>query len=156
MAYMGHLDIYSTSYGKKKGQESNCQFDSRPLKVENRSDPGACRRNVTHHWKALKEGYKFALDLISIKGLKKESWLRKVVRVQIGTISGLLLGSPRTKNHSDVGAVERHEVYYMVEGGGFPRVRAVVSLVSLKLPMACLNTKGALESGLTSLLVGLM
>ncbi len=25
---MGHLDIYSTSFGKKKGRESNWQFDS--------------------------------------------------------------------------------------------------------------------------------
>jgi len=44
----------------------------------------------------------------------------------------------------------------MGEGGGFPRVRAVVSLVSLELPMACLSTKGALECELTNLLVGLM
>ncbi len=33
---IGHLDIYSPSYGQKKGRESNWQFDSRPLKVENR------------------------------------------------------------------------------------------------------------------------
>jgi hypothetical protein len=52
--------------------------------------------------------------------------------------------------------VERHKVYYMGEGGGFPRVRAVVSQVSLKLPVACPSTKGALESELTNLLVGLM
>jgi hypothetical protein len=39
--------------------------------------------------------------------------------------------------------VENFRVYYMGEGGGFPRARAVVSLVSLKLPVACLNTKGA-------------
>jgi hypothetical protein len=32
---IGHLDIYSPSYGQKKGQESNWQFDSRPLKVGN-------------------------------------------------------------------------------------------------------------------------
>jgi len=32
---MGHLDICSSSYGQKKGWESNCQFDSRQLKVEN-------------------------------------------------------------------------------------------------------------------------
>jgi len=32
---MSHLDIYSTSYGKKKGHESNWQFDSWPLKVGN-------------------------------------------------------------------------------------------------------------------------
>jgi hypothetical protein len=44
----------------------------------------------------------------------------------------------------------------MGEGGGFPRVRAVVSLVNLKLPVACPSTKGALESELTNLLVGLM
>ncbi len=46
------------------------------------------------------------------------------------------------------------KVYYMGECGGFPRVRAVVSLVSPKLPVA--NTKGAQESELTNLLVGLM
>jgi hypothetical protein len=44
----------------------------------------------------------------------------------------------------------------MGEGGGFHRVRAVVSLVSLGLPVACPSTKGALESELTNLLVGLM
>ncbi len=44
----------------------------------------------------------------------------------------------------------------MGEGGGFPRVRAVVSLVSPESPVACHNIKGALESELTNLLVGLM
>jgi hypothetical protein len=71
-------------------------------------------------------------------------------------VSELLLGNPGTKSHSDVGAVERHKKYYMGEGGGFPRARAVVSLVSPKSPMACLSTKGVLESELTNLLVGLM
>jgi len=41
-------------------------------------------------------------------------------------------------------------------GGGFPRVRAVVNLVSPELPVACPSTKGAPESELTNLLVGLM
>jgi hypothetical protein len=45
---MSHLDICSTSYGRKKGRESNWQFDSRPLKVGNRLDPGACRWSATH------------------------------------------------------------------------------------------------------------
>jgi hypothetical protein len=44
----------------------------------------------------------------------------------------------------------------MGEGGGFPRIRAVVSFVSLELPVACLSTKGVLESELANLLVGLM
>jgi hypothetical protein len=34
-----HLDICSSSYGQKKGRESNWQFDSRPLKVGNRPFP---------------------------------------------------------------------------------------------------------------------
>jgi hypothetical protein len=41
----------------------------------------------------------------------------------------------------------------MGEGGGFPRVHVVVSHVSSELPVACLSTKGALESELTNLLV---
>jgi hypothetical protein len=44
----------------------------------------------------------------------------------------------------------------MGEGDGFPRVRAVVSLMSLEFPVACLNTKGAPECELINLLVGLM
>ncbi len=52
-----------------------------------------------------------------------------------GTISGLPLGSPRTKGHLDVAPMERHKVYYMGEGGGFPRVQAMVSQVSPELPV---------------------
>jgi hypothetical protein len=76
--------------------------------------------------------------------------------VQTGTVSGLLLGSPGTKSHSDVGAAERHIVYYMGEGGGFPQVRAVVSQLSPELPVAYPSTKGVPKSELTNLLVGLM
>ncbi len=71
-------------------------------------------------------------------------------------VSGLLLRNPETKSHSDVGAVERHREYYMGEGGGFPRVQAVVSLVSQELPVACPSIKGAPECDLTNLLVGFM
>jgi hypothetical protein len=79
-----------------------------------------------------------------------------VAGVQTGTVSGLLLGSLGKKNHLDAGAVERRREYYMGEGGGFPQVQAVVSLLSLELPVACPSTKGAPESQLTNLLVGLM
>jgi len=44
----------------------------------------------------------------------------------------------------------------MGEGDGFPRVWAVMSLVSLGLPVVCPSTKGASECELTNLLVGLM
>jgi hypothetical protein len=137
---MGHLDICSTSYGKKKGWELNWQFDSRPLKVGNQPDPSACRWSVTHRLKALEESYKFVSDLIPIGGLSKKLWSFKVPGVRTETVSGLLLGSLETKSHLDVGDVERHRIYYMGEGGGSPWVQVVlscVSRVSPELPVAC-------------------
>jgi hypothetical protein len=71
-------------------------------------------------------------------------------------ISGLPNGSLETKSHSDATPVEWCRVCYMGEGGGFPRVRAVMSLVSPKLPVACPSTKGAPESELSYLLVGFL
>jgi hypothetical protein len=94
-------------------------------------------------------------DLIAIGGLQKKLCALKVAGVLVVGIPGLSLGSCGSKNHLDVAPVERCKVYYMGEGGGFPRVQVVVSLVSPKLPMARLSTKGALESELTNLwLVG--
>jgi len=44
----------------------------------------------------------------------------------------------------------------MGEGDCLPQVRAVVSLVSPKLPVACPSTKGDPKSELINLLVGFM
>ncbi len=55
-----------------------------------------------------------------------------------------------------MGAAERHKVYYMGEGGGFPQVQVVVSQVNAELPVACPSTKGVPECELTNLLIGLM
>jgi hypothetical protein len=117
---MSHSDIYSTSYGRKKGRESNWQFDSRPQEVGNRPDYGVCRWSATYRWKALEESYKFASNLIPIQGLSQELWAPKVLGVQTGTVSGLLLGSPGNKSHLDAGAAEQCKEYYMVVGDGFP------------------------------------
>jgi hypothetical protein len=153
---MSHLDIYSPSYGQKKGRESSWQFDSRPLKVRNRPEYDVCRKSTTWRWKSLKESYKIASDLIPIRGLTKKLWMPKILGVQIGAVSGLLLESPGKKCHSDVASAESCREYYMGEGGGFPRVRAMVSQVIPVLPMACPSTKGVPECELTNLLVGLM
>jgi hypothetical protein len=109
-ACMMHLDIWNTSYGQKKGRESNWQFDSRPLKVENRPDFLACRWCATYHWEDLEEGYNFASDLISIGMLHTKLWGPKVGTLETLGISGLSLGSPGTKCHLDVGLVERYKV----------------------------------------------
>jgi hypothetical protein len=127
--HMSHLDIYSPSYGQKKGRESNWQFDSRPLKVGNRPLPNVCRRSATWCWKAFEESYNFGLDLTPIRGWSREIWAPKVSGLQPGTVSGLLLGSPEKNSHLDVASAESYRKYYMGEGGGFPRIRAVVSLV---------------------------
>jgi hypothetical protein len=140
-ACITHLDIWNTSYGQKKGQKSNWQFDSRPLKVGNRPNFLACRRLATYCWKALDQGYNFALDLVTIEGLHKKLCTLKVARVPTIGISGLPLGSPRTKSHLDVAPVERRRVYYKREGGGFPQVQAVVSLVSPNCPWLVLAPK---------------
>ncbi len=129
-----HLDIWNTSYGQKKGQESNWQFDSQPLKVGNRPDFLACRQRATYRWKALEEGYNFALDLIAIRIFHRKLCAFKVVEVPVVAISGLSLGSPETKSHLDVAPVERRRVYYKGEGGGFPQVWAMVSLVCPSCP----------------------
>jgi hypothetical protein len=143
-ARMNHLDTWNTSYGQKKGRESNWQFDSRPLKVKNSPDFLLCRWHATYLWKDLNEGYNFSLDLILTGGLHAKLWAPKVARVPSLGISRFSLGSPETKCHLDVGLVERHRAYYKGEGGGFPQVRAMVSLVSLNLPMARPSTKSAL------------
>jgi hypothetical protein len=76
------------------------------------------------------EGYEFASDLISIGGLHVKLWHPKVVGVPTLVISELPLGSPETKSHLDVGPMGNQKVYYKGEGGGFPQVQAVVSLIS--------------------------
>jgi hypothetical protein len=91
-ACMTHLDTWNTSYSQKKGRESNCQFDSGPLKVKNRPDLLMCRWCATYHWKDLNDCYNFALDLISIRGLNTKLWAPKVAGVPILGISGLPFG----------------------------------------------------------------
>ncbi len=142
-ARITHLNIWNTSYGQKKGWESNWQFDSRPLKVGNRPDFPACMWCATYHWKSLDEGYKFVLDFISIRGLHSKLWGLKVAKVLTLVISRLPFGSLGTKCHLDVGLMKRHRVYYKGEGGGFPQVWAVVSLVNPSLFVVHLSTKSA-------------
>jgi len=79
---------------------------------------------ATHCWKALDESYNFALDRITIRGLLAKLWGSKVAGVPFGA-----MGVPGEKNHLDIASVANHKVYYKGEGGGFPQVQAVVSLV---------------------------
>ncbi len=81
---IGHSDICSPSYGQKKGQESNWQFDSRPLNVGNRPLPDVRIESATWRWKDLDEGYNFGLDLVAIRLHSRELWPFKVSGIQLG------------------------------------------------------------------------
>jgi hypothetical protein len=94
-----------------------------------------------YRWKDLDKGYNFSLDRISIRGLLVKLWGSKVAGVPTWAISGFPLRSPGTKSHLDVGPVERCKVYYKGEGGGFLKVRAVVSLVCPRCPWLVLAPK---------------
>jgi hypothetical protein len=159
-ARIAHSDICNTSYGQKKGRESNCQFDSRPLKVGNRPLRDVRFGSATRRWKVLDKSHNFASDRIAIGDMLAKLWGSKVPGVPFGAISGLPLGSPRKNSHLDVASVESCRVYYKGEVVGFPkggrcwlphqgsevvaysRARSVcVFKVSPSSPVACPNTK---------------
>ncbi len=118
-ACMTHLDISNTSYGQKKGWESNWLPTTK-----SRESPNffVCRWRATYYWKALNEGYNFSLDLISTRGLHAKLWAPKVAWILIVGILRLPFRNPRTKWHLGAGPMARHIVHYNGEGGGFPQV----------------------------------
>jgi hypothetical protein len=112
--------------GKRKAVSQTASLrekDSRPLKVGNRPDLLGCRRCATYRWKAIDEGYNFALCLIAIGGLHKKLCALKVAGVPVGGISGPPRGSPARESHLGASPVESHRVYYKGEGGDFPKSR---------------------------------
>jgi hypothetical protein len=130
------LSTENTSYGQKKGRESNCQFDSQPLKVKNHLGSLVCRSCATYHWKSLDKGYNFALDLTTIRGLHTKLWDSKITRILIQEFRNFHLKVPW---QNDIWVmVLWPSTKYTIRGGGggFPQVRVVVNLVNLCLPVA--------------------
>jgi len=113
-----------------------------------------CRWSAAHRWKALEESYKFASNLISIRGLRRELRASKVPRIQTGTVSGLLLGSPGNKSHLDAGAMGQHREYYMGGRCWLPPSSGRGESSESVLPVACPNTKGVFQRWANLLVVG--
>ncbi len=139
-ARIAHLDIWNTSYGQKKGRESNSRefanFDSRPLIAGNRPEILGCRWRATYHWKALDENYNFALDRVAIRGLLAKLCGYKVARVLLAQFRDSHAGVPRESRESwDKKAISMWAPWRGAEytigskGVAYSRVRAVVSLV---------------------------
>ncbi len=137
----GNSDICSPSYGQKKGRESNCQFDSRPLKVGNRCLPDIRSERATWRWKDLNEGYNFGSDFVAIQVGSRELWRFKVPGVPSGQFRDNF-GSPENLCHLDVGAAERRRVYYREYGGGILPRSGPWCVSWSKVPVACPNTQG--------------
>jgi hypothetical protein len=109
----GEEDCHNPTFGRVWGWYSHSRngelgvlWDSRNFRVRFQGSKNLALRRSSCNWKALNESYKFASDLIPIRGLSKELWTHKVPGVQTETVLGLLLGSLETKSHSNVGVVE--------------------------------------------------
>ncbi len=57
---------------KRKIESQSVNFDSQPLKIKNCLELHVCKRRATCRWKALNNGYNFALVLTLIGGLHKK------------------------------------------------------------------------------------
>jgi hypothetical protein len=145
---IGHLNICSPSYGQKKGRESNCQFDSRPLKVGNRPLPDLRIESAIRRWKDLDEGYKFGSDLVAIRICSRELWAPKVPRLHPGQFRDNF-GTPTRESRES-----REKVTFGRGCRGEPQsipygVRWWLTPESgpwwvkwVQLPVACPNTQG--------------
>jgi hypothetical protein len=98
----------------------------------------ACDIPLERSWQELKLCFRphlYRRSVCKVMGLQSRG------SPNLGDFSRLPLGSPRTKSHSDVSFVASHKVYYKGEGGGFPQVEAVVSLVCPCCPWLVLTPK---------------
>jgi hypothetical protein len=113
-----HLDIYRPSYGQKKGQESNWQFDSRPLKVKNWYIFNLRIERAIRHWKDDDEGYKFGSNLVAIRLCSRELWPPKVPGLHPGQFRdnfGTLTWESREKE--PFGCSPRNVAHRILYGG---------------------------------------
>jgi hypothetical protein len=78
-------------------------------------------------------GYNFSSDIILIRGMHIKLWACKIPKVPNLGISRLLARSPGTKWHLGASLMSKHKIYYKGEGGGFPQVWALVSLMNMWL-----------------------
>jgi hypothetical protein len=91
---IGHLDIYSPSYGQKKGRESNWQFDSRPLKslesTSSRPPNWECDTSLKRSRRGLQVWFRPRCD---------QTWQSGVMSSQSpGTPPGIVSGQFRDSN----------------------------------------------------------
>ncbi len=171
--YMNHSDICSTSYGWKKGQESNWQYDSWSLKVRiltylltynlaslsgpnsaNWPYPSVCRWSATHCWKSSWG----KLQVCFRPHPNRRSELGVMNSQSPGNPNQDSFGTPPWESRDKKPFVCRccgqtHRILY---GGRWwpPSSPGRGESNESVLPMACPNTKSDSKCELTNLLVG--
>jgi hypothetical protein len=136
-ACVTHLDIWSTSYGQRKAKSQNVS-----LTLDHKKsgfDPIRLHSGGVRH--VVGKLSTMATTLVRPHLDWRSS--QEVIVLQSCGSPNPGNGSPETKSHLGASLVERCKVYYMGEGGGFPRVRAVVNLVSPRSHVVLPSTKGA-------------
>jgi hypothetical protein len=71
----------------------------------------ACKWFATYHWKVLENGYKFFLDLTSIKGLHKKLCASKGAKILIMRILRILTWEFQEKWHLGVASMVNHKKF---------------------------------------------
>ncbi len=93
----------------------------------------ACNISLEIYWWGLQFCFRFRLNL---------RFSREVMGPQSRkSLNFDNFGTPERKCHLDVGLMKRRRIYYKGEGGGFPQIRAMVSLVSSSCPWLVLTPK---------------
>ncbi len=113
---IGHSDICSLSYGQKKGRRES---------TSSRRHLEKCDTTLKSFQRDLQLWFRTHPDSNSGRGAMAVQSSGSLA----GTLLGFHFGSPNKMCHSNVASATSRREYYMGEGGGFPRVRAVVSLV---------------------------
>jgi hypothetical protein len=137
---MTHLDICNTSYGEKKGQESKLAIWLPTTKSQESTRipcvQVACDTPLESFWRELQFCFRLHLNWRSE---------HKVIASQsCGSFNPGSFETPLWESKKPFGCGPHGEVQSILYGGRWwlPQVRAMVSLVSLRLPVACPNTKG--------------
>jgi len=140
--------------GEKKDKSQSVNLTPNHGKVENHPELHEFRRHATYPWKDLNKDHNFALNVTSIGGLHKTLWASEVAGVLILGIVRLSIWKSWEKYHLDVTFMACHKKYYKKEGGGFPQVRAIMSLMNLCACGSSMHQKCS-NYALTNLLFGL-
>jgi hypothetical protein len=97
---------------------------------------------VIYHWKISQWRLQLCFRLhLDPRSARKVMGLQSCKSPNLGDFGTPTWESRDKKSHLDVGPVERCKVYYKGEGGGFPQVRTVVSLMCPCCPWLVLAPK---------------